>query len=36
MHPNLNYIDAINNGNAFRTNLINNRDISYMGPVFIG
>lgn len=35
-HPSVNYIDAIDNGKAFRTTLDNNRDVSYLGPIFIG
>jgi hypothetical protein len=34
--PNLNYIDALDNGKAFKTTLLNNRDVSYLGPIFIG
>ena len=35
-HPSHNVYDAEENSGAFRTQLLNAKDVSYLGPVFLG
>jgi len=35
-NPVKNIYDAVNNMHAFKTELLNAKDVSYLGPVFIG